>query len=95
MQIAEGPGPGKSALARALASRIGAVVLATDVVKSALLDAEIEWARAGPAAQEVMFASADRLLEQGISVLLDSPSHFRATPSEVWRWPEPGELPVG
>lgn len=80
VQMAGSPGVGKTALARALGRNVGALVLDKDVIKSALLDAEVEWRAAGAAAHEVMFELADSLLAQCQSVVLDSPSHFAGIP---------------
>ncbi|MGB9483927.1 MAG: AAA family ATPase, partial [Candidatus Dormiibacterota bacterium] len=80
VQLAGSPGTGKSALASALGRALGAVVLDKDVVKSALLDANVGWNGAGAAAHEVMFALAASLLEQGLNVVLDSPSHYAVIP---------------
>ncbi|MGC2191461.1 MAG: AAA family ATPase [Candidatus Dormiibacterota bacterium] len=80
VQMAGAPGTGKSTLATALGRQLRAVVLDRDVVKSALLDAEVGWERAGAAAQEVVFATADSLLAQGLSVVVDSPAHYALIP---------------
>src|SRR5436305_7514751 len=74
------PGSGKSTLARAVARARDALVLDTDVVKSAILDAGVAWAQAGPAGYEVLFALADDLLAQGKNVIIDSPSHYPHIP---------------
>lgn len=67
------PGAGKSALARELGKAIGAVVLDKDVVASALILSGVPFAEAGGPSYEVMQAQAERLLEDGHSVILDSP----------------------
>ncbi|HZP57364.1 MAG TPA: ATP-binding protein [Dehalococcoidia bacterium] len=67
------PGSGKSTVARALAHRIGAVVLDKDVIKSALLRAGLDEARAAPAAYEAYFDLARMLVRQGAAVVLDNP----------------------
>ncbi|HXK33694.1 MAG TPA: AAA family ATPase [Dehalococcoidia bacterium] len=79
------PGSGKSALARAIAPRIGAVVLDKDVIKSALLRAGIEASLAGGAAYEVYFEMARSLVELGHSVVLDNPVFW---PRVEERWLE-------
>jgi predicted kinase len=78
--MAGSPGTGKSAVASAVGRALGAVVLDKDVVKSALLDANVGWNSAGEAAHEIMFALAASLLEQGLNVVLDNPSHYAAIP---------------
>jgi predicted kinase len=80
LQMAGGPGAGKSTLAAEIASKRGAVIVNSDVVKSTLLDAGIAWKQAGPAAYQVLFALADDLLGQGHNVILDSPSHYDYIP---------------
>jgi predicted kinase len=76
------PGSGKSALARVIGRRTGAVVIDKDVLKTAALDAGVEEEQAGPAAYEAFFALADHLLGQGLSVVLDSPSFYDTIPAK-------------
>jgi predicted kinase len=80
LQLAGAPATGKSKLAAAITSRMPAVIVNSDVVKSTLLDNEIEWKLAGPAAYQTLFALADDFLDQGHSVILDSPSHYAYIP---------------
>lgn len=81
IQLAGAPGSGKSTLARRLAGRFDATVLDTDVVKSALLEAEVPWSLAGKAGYGVLFALADDLLGQGRNAIIDSPSHYEIIPA--------------
>ena len=67
------PGSGKSAIARALGPALPAVVLDNDVIKSALMRTGTAAADVGPPAHEVMRALAARLLDDGSSVILDTP----------------------
>jgi predicted kinase len=67
------PGSGKSTVARALGSRIGAVVLDKDVMKSALMDDGLSFERSASAAYEVYFATARLLVDQGHALILDNP----------------------
>jgi len=80
LQLAGAPAVGKSKLAAAITSRVPAVIVNSDVVKSTLLDNGIEWTLAGPAAYQTLFALADDFLGQGHSVILDSPSHYAYIP---------------
>jgi predicted kinase len=80
VQMAGPPGSGKSALARALGRALGMVVIDKDVIKTTLLEAEISWEAAGAAAQGTAFALAESLLDQGVSVVLDSPSYYDVIP---------------
>lgn len=70
-------GVGKSTLACQLAEETGAVVLDQDVIKSAALDAGLDWNAAGAVAYTVLRALADSLLQQRRVVILDSPCHYR------------------
>ncbi|GAB3403391.1 P-loop nucleotide/nucleoside kinase family protein [Flindersiella endophytica] len=81
IQLAGAPGSGKSTLARRLAGRFDATVLDTDVVKSALLAADVPWSLAGKAGYNVLFALAGDLLEQGRNAIVDSPSHYDVIPA--------------
>jgi len=76
VQMAGFPGSGKTTVARALARRIGAVVVDIDAIKSALLTAGVDFDRAGAGAYEVSRAVARELLDQRRSAILDSPCHF-------------------
>lgn len=67
------PGSGKSTFARALGLRLPAVVLDKDVITSALLRAGVDPSTAGGASYESMRGLAARLLDDGHSVILDSP----------------------
>ena len=78
------PGSGKSTLARALAPRIGAVVLDKDVIKAALLRAGMEEGLAAPAAYEAYFGVAGSLAAQGRSLILDNPVYWPEVESR-WR----------
>jgi predicted kinase len=77
------PGSGKSTVARAIAPRIGAVVLDKDVIKAALLRAGIAEADAAPAAYEAYFAQAESVVELGHNLILDNPVFW---PSVERRW---------
>lgn len=82
LQMAGAPGSGKSALARVIGKRTGAVVLDKDVLKTAALEAGLEDAKAGGIAYEAFFALANHLLGQGWSVILDSPSFWESIPAK-------------
>ena len=82
LQMAGMPGSGKSALARVLGRRAGAVVIDKDVLKSAALAAGVDEAQAGAVAYDAMFAQAGHLLGQGWSVILDSPSFWATIPEK-------------
>lgn len=73
IQMSGVPGAGKTTIAHAIAGRIGAVVIDHDVTKSALLEASVPVAVAGAASYQVLNALARHLLQQGYSVIFDSP----------------------
>ena len=67
------PGSGKTTLARALASPLGAVVLEMDIVTAALIRTCVFVEPPGSAVYEVHYSLAADLLRQGLSVVLDNP----------------------
>jgi predicted kinase len=87
--VAGAPGAGKTTLARGLAERLEVPLLAKDDVKEALFDSlgtgDRDWSRRlGAATYEVLFVVAGRLLEAGVSFVLESnftsAEPFRALP---------------
>lgn len=70
------PGSGKSAVARELGRRMGAVVLDKDVIKAALLRSGVMDPTAGMASYEVLFDVAMTTVRQGYSVVIDSPVYW-------------------
>lgn len=81
VQMGGAPGTGKTTLARALGAKLRSVVLTSDIIKSAMLDCDVEWSLAGSAGYATLFALAADLLDQHCSVVIDSPSHYPAIPS--------------
>ncbi|MDP9374151.1 MAG: AAA family ATPase [Chloroflexota bacterium] len=77
VQMSGAPGAGKSTVARAIGRRTGAAVLDHDVTKSALLEAGVAAAVAGQASYQMLLALGRSLLDQGISVVLDSPCYYQ------------------
>jgi predicted kinase len=76
VQMSGAPGAGKTTVARAVARRLGAVVIDHDVTKSALLEANVPAASAGAASYSVLNAMARHLLQQRHSVIFDSPCFY-------------------
>jgi predicted kinase len=70
------PGSGKSTLARELAQATHAVVLDKDYIKAPLVEAGLDDEQAGSLSYTVMFSVAKSLLEQGHSVVIDSPAFY-------------------
>jgi predicted kinase len=77
VQLSGVPGAGKSTLARAIAESTGFVVVDTDVLKSSLITSGVSLAAAGSATYAAALALAQDLLDQGRSVVLDSPCRYR------------------
>ncbi len=70
-------GAGKSTLSRAIATRLGGVVLDLDTIKSALLDAEIGWDGASKGSYAVIYELADDMLSTTAApVIVDTPSYW-------------------
>ena len=67
------PGSGKSALARELGRALPAVVVDKDVIASALIREGVARETVGGLSYQVMYAQAGRFLEDGQSVVFDSP----------------------
>ena len=76
VQMSGVPGAGKTTIARAVARHIGAVVVDHEVTKTALLDADVPVAVAGYASYMVLDAVARHVLQQGFSVVFDSPCFY-------------------
>ena len=82
LQMAGEPGTGKSTLARAIGRSTGAVVLDKDYIKAPLLDGGLSEDPAEGLAYDVFFSIAASVLDQGHSIVLDSPAF---TPGVVER----------
>jgi len=76
VQMSGAPGAGKTAVARPLGARLGAVIIDFDVVKSALLDGAVEYAAAGPLAYRVVWAIAQDVASLHQSLIVDSPCYY-------------------
>lgn len=71
------PGSGKSTLASVLGRRLSWPVLDQDTVKTCLLALGAEESLAGPASYQVLFdLGRDLVVQQGRSIILDSPSIY-------------------
>ena len=76
VQMAGESGTGKSTIARAVGRCTGAVVLDKDFIKAPLQDQGLADGEAGRYAYAVFFSIAGSLLDQGHSVILDSPAFY-------------------
>lgn len=70
------PGSGKSTLALAIGRELPAVVLDKDLISSGLLRTGLAKGSAGPGSYEALWALTRSLLEQGYSVIVDSPAYW-------------------
>lgn len=76
IQMSGAPGSGKTTVANAIATQIGAVIIDHDITKSALLDADVSLSVSGKASYQVLDAVARHLLSQGHHVIFDSPCFY-------------------
>ena len=70
------PGSGKSTLARALGARLPAVVIDKDLIASGAILAGVPFANAGAVAYEALWLLLPSVLDQGHSVIHDSPCYW-------------------
>lgn len=75
------PGSGKSTVAREFRHQLGFLVIDKEVILSALLATGVPETIAQPAAYNAMFDLGESLLQQGMSVVLDSPANLPETVS--------------
>lgn len=71
-------GAGKSTLALAVGRATGAVVIDKDPIKGPLIDGGIEDPLAGGLAYDVLWLLVESLLDQSMSVVLDTPAYWPA-----------------
>jgi predicted kinase len=76
LQMSGVPGAGKSTIARHIGSRYDAIVVDLDVIRSAALDGGVPLDASGRVAYPVMYAMTRSLLDQGLSVIIDSPCGY-------------------
>ncbi len=69
------PGSGKSTLARAIGESLPAVVLDKDIISSALIGGGQAKGSVGPGSYLTLYGLARSVVEQGYSVVIDSPCY--------------------
>ncbi|GAP85734.1 putative ATP-binding protein [Rosellinia necatrix] len=67
------PGLGKTTTANLLASRIDAVAIPHDNIRSLLLNSGVSFAEAGMMAYDLNWVFAENAIRQGLSVIVDAP----------------------
>lgn len=77
IQMSGAPGSGKSTIARLLGQSIGGVVIDHDVLRSSLLENNLEFSQAAKNAYELQWALAQDVMKQGLSVIIDSTCNFQ------------------
>lgn len=76
IQMSGAPGSGKSTLAIEISKNIDVIILDHDVVKSSLLESDVQTNFAGKLSYNTLWSLADYYLSQGRSVLFDSPCFY-------------------
>jgi predicted kinase len=77
IQMAGFPGSGKSTLSKLIGSKIGAIVIDKDVIKSSLRKADMTDEDAGRISYQITFDLAEHYLSTGNSVVIDTPCYFQ------------------
>lgn len=77
IQMSGAPGSGKSTIARLLGQFIGGVVIDHDVLRSTLLESDLQFGPAARHAYELQWALAQDVMKQGLSVIIDSTCNFQ------------------
>lgn len=72
IQISSAPGSGKSTTARLLGQSIGAVVIDHDILRSTLLESDLQFGPAARNAYHLQWALAQGIMKQDLSVIIDS-----------------------
>ncbi|MDR7871466.1 MAG: AAA family ATPase [Tissierellaceae bacterium] len=79
LQMAGFPGSGKSTIARLIAKNTNSIVIDRDIIKNSMLSSGIEGQLLADASYIVTFDLAAYYLEQGISVIIDTPCYYKET----------------
>ncbi|MDQ1739400.1 MAG: hypothetical protein QOE53_1052 [Pseudonocardiales bacterium] len=77
IQMSGAPGAGKSTIAAELSRRHGMVSIDYDIVKSVLLQEGSEFGNSGRTGYRVVTSLAESFLQQGHSVIIDSPCFYQ------------------
>ena len=76
LQMAGFPGSGKSTISKEIARRINAVVIDKDILKTSMLENGLSNEVSSKLAYDVMFDLGKFYLEQGRSIVLDTPCYY-------------------
>ena len=80
LQMSGQPGSGKSTLAREISKNLEAIIIDNDIIKSAVLELDIEEISldiAGKLTYNINFRLAEYYLKQGKTVIIDAPCRFQ------------------
>ncbi|KFZ15656.1 hypothetical protein V502_05489 [Pseudogymnoascus sp. VKM F-4520 (FW-2644)] len=77
IQMSGAPGSGKSTIARLLGQSIGGVVIDHDVLRSTLLESDLQFGPEARAAYQLQWALAQDVMNQGLRVIIDSTCNFQ------------------
>jgi len=77
IQMSGAPGSGKSTTAELLAREIDACIVDHDIIKSAILEDNVPFEMAGKLAYSVDWATAENVIKQERSVIIDSPCNYQ------------------
>ncbi len=76
LQMAGFPGSGKSTISKEIANRINAVVIDKDILKTSMLENGLSDEISSKLAYDMMFDLGAFYLEQGRSIVLDTPCYY-------------------
>jgi len=76
IQMAGFPGSGKSTISKEVAKRLNAIVIDKDILKSSMLENGLSNETSSKLAYDVMFDLGKFYLEQGRSIVLDTPCYY-------------------
>ncbi|KAL6807556.1 P-loop containing nucleoside triphosphate hydrolase protein [Trichoderma sp. SZMC 28013] len=77
IQMSGAPGSGKSTIAAQLGRWINGVVIDHDVFRSSLIESGIPFEQAAQCAYRLQWAQAQHIIEQGLSVIVDSTCNYQ------------------
>lgn len=77
LQMAGFPGSGKSTIAKLISRYTNSIVIDRDIIKNSMLNSGIKAQLLAEASYLVVFDLTEYYLEQGISVIIDTPCYYK------------------